>query len=255
MRMGRKTNVIAVWVAVFMTGSAVGDSLTVTIENLAAPGGLYFTPVWVGFHNGSFDAFDGGSLASSEIEMLAEGGDTGPLSSLFSASGTDTTINSPGGPGPGLYGPGATGSAILNVDPSQRYFSFASMMLPSNDAFIGNDDPAAHEIFDVGGNFTNPAPLMIMGSMVWDAGTELNDTMGAPFSQIGGTSTDTSETILAHPGLDNFLGTLLGNGETLSQAFNSATPIARITITPEPASALLFIAAGCWTYMRRRQSR
>jgi hypothetical protein len=254
-RMGTNARLIIVLAMAFLASPAAADSITVTIENLAASDGLFFTPVWVGFHNGSFDTFDVGSPASSQVETVAEEGDTGPLSALFSGSGTDTTINDPGGPGPGLYGPGGSGNAVLNVDPSERYFSFASMILPSNDAFMGNDSPTAYEIFDAGGNFTNPGPIMIMGSGVWDAGSELNDTMGAPFSQIGGTSTNTNDNISAHPGLNDFVGTLLGNGNTLGQAFDSATPIAKITITPEPTSALLLLAAGCWRYTRRRQSR
>lgn len=254
-RMGRNVRLIAVLMMACLASSAVADQITVTIENLAPTDGLFFTPVWVGFHGGSFDLFDSGSPASSQLETLAEEGDTAPLSALFGASGSDTTINSPGGPGPGLYGPSAMGSATISVDPSERYFSFAAMMLPSNDAFIGNGNPTAFEIFDAGGNFTNPASIMIMGSMVWDAGSELNDTMGAPFSQIGGTSTNTTDNVMAHPGLDNFVGTLLGNGETLGSAFSSNTPIAKITITPEPSSALLLLTAGFWKHMRRRRAR
>ena len=43
-------------------------------------------------------------------------------------------------PGPLL--PGATASTIFTVDPSiNRFFTFGSMVVPSNDYFIGNDDP------------------------------------------------------------------------------------------------------------------
>ena len=39
--------------------------LTVTIENLAPRNGTNQTPHWVGFHDGSFDVYDGGTPADS----------------------------------------------------------------------------------------------------------------------------------------------------------------------------------------------
>lgn len=239
------TNKTKLSTALFLiTSSAALNAATdiqVTVTNNAPSNGLYFTPVWSGFHNGSFNLFDNGGMASSGLETLAEEGNPSVLAAEFgTANGRiSQAINSPTGPGPGLFAPNATGQAIFTLDEmNNRYFSFASMILPSNDAFIGNGNPTAYELFDAMGNFNGPLTISLFGNNVWDSGTELNDTFGAPFSAIGGTSTDTNQAIALHPGLDNFVGTELGNGTILGTAFTDATPIATITITavPEPSS-------------------
>ena len=39
--------------------------VVVTAENLAPNGGTFQTPVWVGFHDGTFDIYDQGSPADA----------------------------------------------------------------------------------------------------------------------------------------------------------------------------------------------
>ena len=47
-----------------------------------------------------------------------------------------------GGFGPGIFRPGASSWIDLDLDPSiHRYLTFGSMVVPSNDAFIGNNSP------------------------------------------------------------------------------------------------------------------
>ncbi|MHC4226836.1 MAG: spondin domain-containing protein [Planctomycetota bacterium] len=58
---------------------AKDQEIIVRIENLGPEGGVYFTPVWMGFHDGSFDLFDPGGLASEALERLAEDGDASQL--------------------------------------------------------------------------------------------------------------------------------------------------------------------------------
>ena len=48
----------------------------VNVTSNVPGGGVAITPVWVGFHNGSFDSYDGGSPAASALESLAELGIT-----------------------------------------------------------------------------------------------------------------------------------------------------------------------------------
>ena len=160
--------------------SVHGAGVKVIIENLAPDNGTWLTPFWVGFHDGSFDTHDVGSPASMELERLAEDGNTGPMSEVFMMSGAGnaqgTIISSEGIP-PLAPGESATMTFILDgTDPMNRYFSFASMVIPSNDAFIGNDGPTAHQIFDGEGDFLG-AFIMIYGSDVKDAGTEINDEL------------------------------------------------------------------------------
>lgn len=220
---------------------AYGQVYQVIIENLAPSGGLYFTPTWTGFHDGSFDFFDAGAPASNSLEILAEQGDTSGLNGDFgTANGRiSLTTNEPGGPGPGLFAPGSSTSFTLNLDTiDNRYLSFAAMLLPSNDAFFGNDSATAYELFNGAGQFLGTQSFTVLGEDIWDSGTELNDTFDAPFSTIGGTSTNTSGVVTTHAGLDNFLGTTLGDGNTLNLTFGDSTPIARITVAaiPEPST-------------------
>jgi len=154
-------------------GRGTAYAVTVTVENAAPETGTLLTPFWVGLHDGGFDLYDRDAPASAELERLAEDGNTMPISGAFAASaqGRDTTIAGPGGP----LQPGESGSTTLVVDPSvSRYLSFASMVIPSNDAFIANGDPLAHPIFDEDGNFAAQT-IEVPGSAVLDAGTEVND--------------------------------------------------------------------------------
>ncbi len=111
---------------------AQNPSVIVTIENMSPYNGTFLTPVWVGFHNGQFDSYDGGAPASAlpiegsdALERLAEDGSTGPISADFDQlvpNGTQGTIAS-NGPIPPL-GPSQSVSRLFEVDPSEsRYFS------------------------------------------------------------------------------------------------------------------------------------
>lgn len=236
--------------AVVLAGASMeAASVKITVQNLSPNDGLWFTPVFLGFHDGSFDSFNAGSAASSSIEALAEGGMTGGLmSDISGTSGAightlvrDTTA---GGPPGVLFAPGSSNSVTLDLDMmDNRYLSFASMLLPSNDAFFGNDDAMAYSLFDDAGNFNDGFEINIQGSDIWDSGTEENDGMGAPFSMIGGTSTDTVGGVIdRHTGLMNFEGTSLATGNLLGSSFSSGTALARITAEKVP-DATPFIGA------------
>jgi len=73
-----------------------------------------------------------------------------------------------------------------------QYFSYASMILPSNDQFIGNGNPFAFTLFDAAGNYLGDQTIGVFGTDAYDAGTEQNITDGAPFvpSLAGSTRVD-----------------------------------------------------------------
>ena len=153
---------------------------------------FFLTPLWFGFHQGNFDMFNAGSaanvpLGTDSIERLAEGG-------MVDGLQADTTMpNFDGVAGGGPIAPGATVTGYVTpANPAAYpYFSFASMVIPSNDSFIGNDNPMAYEVFDAMGNVNGGTfTIEIYGRDIWDAGTELNDEMGAAFSALGGSSSD-----------------------------------------------------------------
>ena len=143
---------------------------------------FFATPVWYGLHNGGFDFFDVGAPASSELETIAELGDAAPLISQFEASpaspGDINGVIFGGATGVPPIAPGetATGSFTPINPANYRYFSFASMVVPTNDTFIGNDDAMAYEIFDAAGNFNGTNGVFeILVTNIYDAGTEVND--------------------------------------------------------------------------------
>ena len=120
-------------------------NLEITVENLAPNEGTLISPVWLGFHDGNFDLFDLDASASTAIERIAEDGNTDPLVADFdkaSAGLVQEVITSPSGPIPDFF-PGDIVSSTFTIDsslPTNQYISYASMVLPSNDALIGNDD-------------------------------------------------------------------------------------------------------------------
>lgn len=214
-------------------------SIDVTVENLAGEGGLYLTPFLVGVHDGSFDIGSFGHRASrfEGLEALAEEGDTSGLTQRFNETvedGTVTTITSPGGfEGAPVFDPGESVTQTLEIsDPGDnRFFSFASMVIPSNDAFIGNLNQYAHRLFTRRGRFRGPVEITVYGNRVWDAGTEVNNPQGgAAFSTEGGESVDQGGRIFRSRGLNDFVGTGLPTGGTLQTAFGPRTPIAKITL-------------------------
>ena len=72
--------------ALFLAAQSQALEVQVKIENLSPEGGLYFTPVWVGFHDGNFDVYDQGSTASEGLERFAEDGDFAALRNDFGKS-------------------------------------------------------------------------------------------------------------------------------------------------------------------------
>ena len=221
--------------------------LAVQIENELPAGGLSLTPFWIAAQNGDFDVWSGGQLAANfpGLEELAEEGNTGPISAAFLASsaatvgGVDATVVA-NAQAPPVFSPGEIASFVLEVaDPAvNRYFSYASMVIPSNDLFVAVSVPTTHELFDTQGNFLGPITIEIFGSDVVDAGTEVNNIAGgAAFSALGGTSIDESNLLADIFDLDpsgvflnSILGTQTAPGDTVTSVFSATDLIATITI-------------------------
>ncbi len=217
----------------------VGVRLKVDVQSLTDATGLSQTPFWVGFHDGSFEVARGGVSASQfgGLELIAEEGDASELIARFIAEsdGTGALLTAPGGfAGAPVIEPGELASQIVEVSDSRtnRFFSFASMVIPSNDAFVASLNSRRYELFDSLGNFHGARQITIFGRDILDAGTEVDDpALGAAFSTEGGVSVDENNVIRKHAGLDNFIGTGLPTGQNLGRAFDDLTPIATITIS------------------------
>jgi len=245
---------VAISSVLMMTSGATAVTLRVTVDNLGPENGALTTPVWFGVHDGGFDLFDEGAAASQPLERIAEDGNIEPLNNAFTGTAQ--------GPDAPPIGPGETGTSTFSLDPQPSeslYFSYAAMILPSNDAFIANDNPFQFQLFDGAGNFTG-ADFVVPGALVWDAGTEVNDELAettALFSQgVPDTGTPENGTVQLHPGFDPN-GRILSSDQFANADFTAPDyNVARIRVEQVPelgAEAVMLLGlvplVGFW---RRR---
>lgn len=253
-----------------LSGAASAATLSITVSNTSP--NLTYTPLWAAFHSGAFDSFDAGSAASDGVKQIAEMGDPSVVQGELLAAdpGATSTVIAAGGIPP--VQAGETATVEIDIDPlTQRYLSFLSMILPSNDTFIGNDDPRAYALFDAMGTFLGPRVINLTADLFNDAGTELSDTANAPFVVGGDGAANTPEGGVVHAAgsLADFNGLSLADGSV----FNFGTDnfltnpdrfvLGQISISlvqpsavPLPASAPLFAAAfGLMGAMRLRRRR
>ncbi len=200
----KKTTSTTVFATLFVTALAIQAEpyrVVVKIENTAPMNGTFQTPIWVGFHEGEFDTYNGNTPANSRprpgslaMESLCEDGDTGAITDDFAAlsAGIDATLEGPDGPiAPGVS---VTGDFVLDsTNPDHRYFSYASMIIPSNDFCISNGNPLAHPVFDDSGDFI-ASNFFVTGSETLDAGTEVNDEVPENTAFFGQTTANTGQT-------------------------------------------------------------
>ncbi|MEL6713067.1 MAG: spondin domain-containing protein, partial [Planctomycetota bacterium] len=231
------------------TNSAtLGSAVRVTVRNEAPDTGTFLTPVWIGFHDGSFDIYDQGVAATAGLESLAEDGDAAALGAEFQASGAGTVeglLTGVLGPMEGPIAPGETVSGVFRLsgtDASARYVSYASMVIPSNDAFVANGNPMALEVFDAGGAFQAPG-LTDAGTDVLDAGTEVNDesTTNTAFFGQAAPNTGTTEggVVTNHPGfLAAGMGGILDDAMFAGADFENVPGYEVLTISLEEVSTI-----------------
>jgi hypothetical protein len=233
-----------------IASSSDGGEIQITVTNDQTAGGFALAPVWFGVQNGSFNVFSQGNSASSQIATLAQFGNTAPLASLFAGNGPETTLTSGGSLAQFL--PGQANSTILNVaNPSvDQYLSFAGMVVPSNDLFMGNATPL--QIFNSSGSFAGPMTIQIYGSDVWDSDTEGQSiTTALTFiqGQTPGSGTQITNgsitPFLTEAGAASFLQSITGlttvAGYDITHEFGANDLIATIQISsvPEPSSVVL----------------
>jgi hypothetical protein len=212
----------------------------VTVENLAPANSVRFAPLRVGFNSGVFDAFDLGKAATAPIVSIAEGGSGSAWFPAFAAADPGATL----GTAADALLPGQSDSRSFVVDTSANpYFTYASMVVPSNDFFVGNDDPKQYRLFDDAGN-------LLIGSItqrsrdLWDAGSEIHDPAAAAFVGMNDLRADQNSVVaLNFAEFAAFNGLPTAAGYTFQSQLAADTEIYRIGFAvapvPEPQTYML----------------
>ena len=271
----RKTTLALIASGAAMIGAAHAVPITITVTNTQDTGGLSLTPLYFAFTDGAddaFDAFDAGEAASAGVEEIAELGSFGTLTGEREAADPDArgaVLGAPEGfPGGPIIEPGETGSVTIDIDPtSQRFVQFLSMIVPSNDTFIGLDDAVA--LFAEDGTFLGPQSFDLSSALAYDAGTEVNDPLdGAAFVQgvDGMAGTEEGGVISLATDIGMMAGIVAANAQELSPeavaAFFAGGNLGTISfdlagdVVPLPAGFVLFataLAGGAG--LRRRAAR
>ena len=192
-------------------------SYSVTITNLTYAQPL--SPLAVMLH-GDSKMWMVGSMASASLEILAEGGDN---TDFIAQEGVIAS-----GSSDGVVLPGSAASVTLNTtDRSATFFTAATMLVNTNDAFSGltGVDISTMAIDDVKSWYLN----------VYDSGTEANsEAMGTiPGPADGGTGFDAArddvDFIGLHSGVVSQDDGL--SSSVLTQAHRFDNPAIKLTIT------------------------
>ncbi|MBN4080162.1 spondin domain-containing protein [Beggiatoa alba] len=186
----------------------------VTITNISH--GEFFTPVMVASHKKGVKLFKLGEPASTALEDMAESGNTNPLKDSLLSSGQVLDVAQATAALP----PGKSVTLKVRMSKRYSYISVASMLVPSNDAFIALNGMYV-------GNAKAPVTVY---SPAYDAGSELNDELcvsipGPGFVCRGeGTNLETGEGYVhIHPGIQ-------GIADLDKARFDWRNPTAKITI-------------------------
>ena len=220
-----------------------------------------FSPVSAVFHDGSYNAFNAGdNLSGTGLELLAETGDNSAFLSEVPGSANVGTNGE-------NLAPGESVSFTVDVADTNTQFNFASMVLFSNDWFVGNSQANTIDISSLIDG-TNTEVVFDIAD-VYDAGTETEDYTGVggsgffPFSTSGSLGVDIdngSVSILdrsTNPYLD-FTNTenldLNGFDPTSLDGITAASlGSISLTVVPEPSTFAVLAIGAAGLFSRRRR--
>ncbi|WP_136589288.1 spondin domain-containing protein [Salinigranum halophilum] len=214
------------------TGNAA-RTYRVTVTNLTPY--QPFTPPAIALHRPSVEVFSVGDPASTAVQEIAENGNLDPLLDVVSSTNAIRGAAVGDGPLVPASDPGDTGLPYVaelevGADASARYLSFVSMLVATNDGFVGLD--------------TVPLPQEVNGSLTYfaqgyDAGTETNTEQFAdlvpPAQALTGENregidgTGTSDPALAEDGVITPHPGITGIGD-VPEAFDWPEPAASVVV-------------------------
>ena len=238
-------------------GSAVAQNVEVrvTVTNLAPTNSVSFAPMRVGFNNGTYDAFNVGQTATAPIISIAEGGGGQDWFPAFAAADPTATL---GSVHMGPLTPGSIRSSVFTVNPTVNpFFTFGSMVIPSNDYFIGNDSPTQHRLFNANGSL-NLTSISQSARDIWETGSEVDIIANAAFvvgSSNDARVADTGVVEFEFAGLSLFNGVTTAAGYTFDLQLQASTPVYRFDfeIVPAPGAASVLALGGLVAMRRRRR--
>lgn len=157
-------------------GSASAQTYHVTVTNLTK--GQTFTPVLIATHSPAVRVFAPGTTASPQLQVVAEEGDTAMLAALLrgmTADVREVVIAA------GLQTPAVSATFQIAAGGTATRISIVSMLIPTNDAFLGLSSLTLPTTFDP----------VVVDLLAYDSGTEINDELcasipGPNFSECGG---------------------------------------------------------------------
>ena len=162
----------------------MGDSITyvVRIENISGDSDLPtpFAPgVWVLHSEPGALFIEGEADKGYGLEALAEDGDPSALAEALNGMDLHAGVfNTPAGAdGPGVILPGQAYEFEVKVTAEAPYLSFATMLVQSNDLFVGPGE-AGIALIDMDGMAMEGMQDLTAELQLWDAGTEFNEEPG-----------------------------------------------------------------------------
>jgi len=187
----------------------------VTITNLTHA--ITFTPVLVASHRRPVTVFESGTPASDDLRALAESGAVAPMTATLEGDSDVVDVQNSGG----LLLPGKSVTVVVSAAHGAKFISVGSMMLPTNDGFIGLN---SGEVSKRGSTtFFSPG---------YDAGSEINDEICAniPGPTCGGAGPSPGDDPLSEGYVHVHRG-IHGIGNLAADVYDWRNPVARITVT------------------------
>lgn len=208
------------------TGPEVAQNASYTVRAVNLTAGQPLSPPLVVLHSGDYRFFTVGEAASTELEVLAEGGDNSDL--VASLSDDPSVLASAAAENP--LPPGATESWTVTTDNSNgtRFISVATMLVNTNDGITGINQADISNLA--------PGESVNLNAIAYDTGTEANSeaTGTIPGPADGGEGfnevrDDIADQVTMHSGVVTFADGLASS--VLLNDHRFLNPVMRLTIT------------------------
>ena len=225
-----KKTLLAIALSAASISAASAQDLTISLTNLTH--GSHFTPLLISAHPASHHLFEISTVASANLQAMAEGGNTTGLNTVLDAMSANSHNAAD------QTAPGQTESFDLMTDAANTYLSVVGMVLPTNDGFVGLDGLTIPTAVGTYTYYLN----------AYDAGTEANNEIingagtpgdiGIPGDPLGSGGTgatgvaglDNNDTVHVHRGVIGDTDAMGGSSDLDSRVHRWLNPVARLVI-------------------------